>query len=149
MEQILITDIPQEMMDKLVDLEIYINNIGINMKLLELIRLRVAQINGCAYCIDMHYKILKHLNETDLRLSSLIIWEETTYFTDKEKALLHFTEAVTKLNTKTISNSNYKTMNTYFSKSEIIFITLAITHINTWTRLMRTFKIEAGNYKVH
>ncbi len=148
MERISFTEIPQEMMGKLFDLENYINNSGINMKLLELMRLRVAQINGCAYCVDMHHKELKNLEETDLRLSSLIVWEETNYFTDKERAVLHFTEILTKLNGKPIVDNDYEVIKSHFEKKEIVILTLAIAQINTWTRLMKTFQIEAGNYKV-
>ncbi|GMN07993.1 carboxymuconolactone decarboxylase family protein [Croceitalea sp. MTPC5] len=148
MERILFTEIPQEIMGKLFDLENYINNSGINMKLLELMRLRVAQINGCAYCVDMHHKELKNLEETDLRLSSLIVWEETNYFTDKERAVLHFTEILTKLNGKPIADNDYEVIKGHFEKKEIVILTLAIAQINTWTRLMKTFQIEAGNYKV-
>ncbi len=148
MERISFTEIPQEMMGKLIDLENYINNSGIELKLLELMRLRVAQINGCAYCVDMHYKELKSLNEIDLRLSSLMVWEETNYFSNKEKAVLHFTEILTKLNGKPIANNNYEVIKRHFEKKEIVILTLAIAQINTWTRLMKTFQIEPGNYKV-
>jgi len=148
MERISFTEIPQEMMGKLMDLENYINNSGIEIKLLELMRLKVAQINGCAYCVDMHHKELKHLEETDLRLSSLIVWEETNYFTDKEKAVLHFTEKLTKLNGKPVADNDYEVIKNHFANNEIVILTLAIAQINTWTRLMKTFQIEAGNYKV-
>lgn len=148
MERISFTEIPQEIMGKLIDLENYINNSGIEMKLLELMRLRVAQINGCAYCVDMHHKELKHLGETDLRLSSLMVWEETNYFTVKERAVLHFTEILTKLKGKPIADNDYEVIKNHFEKREIVILTLAIAQINTWTRLMKTFQIEAGNYKV-
>ncbi|MDT0607069.1 carboxymuconolactone decarboxylase family protein [Croceitalea rosinachiae] len=148
MERISFTEIPQEMMGKLIDLENYINNSEININLLELMRLRVAQINGCAYCVDMHYKELNHLGETDLRLSSLIVWEETNYFTNKERAVLHFAEKLTKLNGKPIADNDYEVIKKHFEKKEIVILTLAIGQINTWTRLMKTFQIEAGNYKV-
>ncbi len=148
MERISFADIPQEMMGKLMDLENYINTSEIEMKLLELMRLRVAQINGCAYCVDMHHKELKHLGETDLRLSSLMVWEETNYFSDKERAVLRFTEALTKLNGKPIADNDYNAVKNRFEKEEIVILTLAVAQINTWTRLMKTFQIEAGNYEV-
>ena len=148
MERISFAEIPKEILGKLIDLEDYINNSGIEMKLLELMRLRVAQINGCAYCVDMHYKELKNLEETDLRLSSLMVWEETNYFADEERAVLHFTEVLTKLNGKPIADSDYEVIKKHFEKKEIVILTLAIAQINTWTRLMKTFQIEAGKYKV-
>ncbi|GAA0732772.1 carboxymuconolactone decarboxylase family protein [Aquimarina litoralis] len=149
MERISFTEIPKEMLGKLMDLENYINNSGIDLKLLELMRLRVAQINGCAYCVDMHHKELKHLKETDLRLSSLVVWEETSYFTNKERAALYFTEILTKLAPKPIKEKDYQVIKNQFKKEEIIILTLAISQINTWTRLMKTFQIEAGNYRVN
>ena len=149
MERISFEEIPKEMMGKLIGLENYINNSGIEIKLLELIRLRVAQINGCAYCIDMHHKELKHLEETDLRLSSLAVWEEANYFTNREKAVLHFTEKLTQLNGKPVADKDYEVIKKHFENKKIIILTLAIAQINTWTRLMKTFQIEAGNYKVN
>ncbi|MEM9075969.1 MAG: carboxymuconolactone decarboxylase family protein [Bacteroidota bacterium] len=148
MERISFSDIPQEMMQQLTGLEHYINSSGIEMKLLELMRLRVAQLNGCAYCVDMHHKELKHLDETDLRLSSLLVWEETNYFSDKEKAVLNFTEVVTKLDGKPIWDNDFERLSAYYSKTEIAILTLAVAQINTWTRLMKTFQIEPGRYKV-
>lgn len=148
MERISFTEIPQEILEKLFDLENHINNSGINLQLLELMRLRVAQINGCAYCVDMHHKELQHLGETNLRLSSVMVWEETNYFTEKEKALLYFAERLTRLNGKPVSDEDYQIIKNHFINKEIVVLTLAIAQINTWTRLMKTFQIEPGNYKV-
>ena len=97
MERISYQDIPKGMFENLMTTENFINQSSLGIKLLELIRLRVAQKNGCAYCVDMHHKELKHLGETDLRLSSLCVWKETPYFTEKEEAALTLTDALTKL----------------------------------------------------
>lgn len=86
MERISYTDVPQEIFTNLMAIENYLDNSTLDLHLLELLRLRVAQKNGCAYCVDMHHKILKKHNETDLRLSSLCVWEETNYFSEKERA---------------------------------------------------------------
>lgn len=149
MERISFSEIPQDLMGKLIDLENYINNSGIEMKLLELMRLRVAQINGCAYCVDMHHKELKHLKETDLRLSSLMVWEETNYYTEKEKAVLNFAEKLSKLDGKPITDNDYEVVKKHFEKNEIVILTMGIAQINTWTRLLKTFQIEPGSYKVN
>ncbi|ALM19815.1 hypothetical protein AAT17_00345 [Nonlabens sp. MIC269] len=149
MERISFKEIPNNVLEKLIGLENYINNSNLEITLLELMRLRVAQINGCAYCVDMHYKELKNLGETDLRLSTLVVWEETNFFTDKERAVLRFTEVLTTLNGKPISNAQYDDLRSFFINDEIITLTLAIAQINTWTRLMKTFQIEAGKYKVN
>lgn len=148
MQRITYEDIPLGMFENLRQIESYINNTTLDLHLLELIRLRVAQKNGCAYCVDMHHKELKHLNETDLRLSSICVWEETTYFSDTERVVLNFTDALTKLSREPISDKVYNPLLEFFSKKEICFLTLAIAQINTWTRLMKTFQFVPGNYKV-
>lgn len=148
MERISYQNIPKGMFDHLTQIENFINDSPIEMKLLELIRLRVSQINGCAYCVDMHYKLLKHEGETELRLSSLCVWEETNYFTEEERAVLKFTDVLSRLESGPISNQIFNTLLKYFSNQEISYLTLAISQINTWTRLMKTFKFTPGNFKV-
>ena len=148
MERISFNEIPKGMFDSLMNVENFINESGIDFKLLELIRLRVSQKNGCAYCVDMHHKELKSLNETDLRLSSLCVWEETPYFTEKEKVVLKFTDILTKPPRGPIPDHAFNSLFEFFSKHEISIIALAISQINTWTRLMKTFKFTPGNYKV-
>ena len=148
MERISYQDIPEGMFKNLMETENFINNSTLGIHLLELIRLRVAQKNGCAYCVDMHHKELQHLNETDLRLSSLCVWQETPYFTDKEIAVLSFTDNLTKLSRESIPEDIYNPLTTFFTKEEICYLTLAIAQINTWTRLMKTFKFIPGNHKI-
>lgn len=148
MERISYQEVPAEIFNQLRVLERYLDNTSIGMPLLELLRLRISQINGCAYCVDMHYKELKNTNETELRLSSLCVWQETPYFTDKERAVLQFAERLTKLNGEQISTNVYESLLELFSKSEICNLTLAITQINTWNRLMITFQFTPGNYVV-
>lgn len=148
MQRISYQDIPEGMFDNLMETENFINKSSLDFNLLELIRLRVAQKNGCAYCVDMHHKELKHLNETDLRLSSLCVWEETNYFNDEEVAVLKFTDTLTKLSRGPIPDEVYDPLLSFFSKEEISYLTLAVAHINTWTRLMKTFRFIPGQYKV-
>ena len=148
MERINYQDIPNGMFDILMKIENFINESSLDFKLLEIVRLRVAQKNGCAYCVDMHHKELKNTNETDLRLSSICVWEETPYFTDKERTVLQFTDILTKLNREPISDEVYNPLLDFFSKEEICILTLAISQINTWTRLMKTFQFIPGNHKV-
>lgn len=148
MERITYQDIPKGMFENLMTTENFINQSSLEIKLLELIRLRVAQKNGCAYCVDMHHKELKHLGETDLRLSSLCVWKETPYFTEKEMAALNFTDILTKLNRDPLPELVLEALIPHFSKEDICYLTLAISQINTWTRLMKTFKFAPGNYQV-
>lgn len=148
MERITFNQIPKGMVEKLMATENYINESNLDFQLLELIRLRVAQINKCAYCIDMHYKELKQTGETELRMATLSIWNETSFFTEKEKVVLLFAEYLTKINKENISEEIYHSLTKVFDIEEICNLTLAITQINTWTRLVRTFKFTAGNHEV-
>ena len=149
MERITYQDIPEGMFENLRAIEDFIDNSSLDEKLVEMIKLRTSQKNGCAYCVDMHYKELKHLGESELRLSSLCVWEETPYFTEKERTVLYFTDALTKLNRAPISNQLYDPLLNYFSKKEICYLTLVISQINTWNRLMKVFSFTPGNYKVN
>ena len=148
MERIGYQDIPQGMFDNLLSTENFINASSLEMLLLEIIRVRVSQINGCAYCVDMHHKELRHLGETALRLTSICVWQEATYFTDKERVVLQFTDELTQLQPSGVNESTYDGLLKHFSKKEICYLTLAISQINTWTRLMKTFKFTPGKYKV-
>ena len=148
MERISFQDLPQGMFEKLMAIESLVNGASLDFQLLELIRLRVSQINGCAYCIDMHYKELKHAGETELRLSSLSVWEETDYFTEREQAVLAFTEQLTLVSEKGVTDARFERLTHHFDKQEIALLTLAIAQINTWTRLMRTFRFTPGKYRV-
>jgi len=148
MERITYQDIPNGMFENLRTIENTIISSSLERNLIELIRLRTAQINGCAYCVDMHNKELKQLKETDLRLSSLCVWQETPYFSEKERAVLQFTDTHTKLNGEPISNEIYNPLLEFFSKEEICYLTLSISLSNTWNRLMKTFWFTPGNYMV-
>ena len=148
MEQISYTDVPEGMFENLRIIEDSIDNSPLDNKLLELIKLRVSQKNGCAYCVDMHYKELKHAGETELRLSSLCVWKETPYFSNKERVVLKFAETLTKINSAPIPKEDYTPLLGLFNKKEICYLTLAITQINTWNRLMKVFQFTPGNYKI-
>lgn len=148
MERITYQDLPKGMFEKLQAVEAFINNAGLDQQLLELVRLRAAQLNGCAYCVDMHYKELRHLGETELRLSSLSVWEETPYFSEKERAVLQFTEALTRLNEKPIDDTVFNPLLNFFNKTEISYISLAIAQTNVWNRLMKAFQFTPGRYRV-
>jgi len=148
MERITYQDIPNGMFENLRIIEDSIINSTLDRKLIEMIRLRTAQMNGCAYCVDMHYKELKHFGETELRLSSLCVWEETPYFSEKERLVLSFTGILTKLKSSPISQELFDNLSSHFSKEEICYLTLTISQSNTWNRLMKTFEFIPGNYKV-
>ncbi|WP_196895972.1 carboxymuconolactone decarboxylase family protein [Aureivirga marina] len=146
MERITYNNIPKGMFEHLRTIEEFTNNSTLSISLLELIRLRISQINKCAYCVDMHYKELKAMGETELRLSTLCVWEETEIFTEKEKATLEFAELVTKV--EKIPEILFEKLLSFYTKEEISILTLSCTQINTWNRLMRTFEFKAGLYEV-
>lgn len=148
MERIIYQNIPNGMFENLRTIEDSIINSTLDIKLIEMIRLRTAQMNGCAYCVDMHYKELKHFGETELRLSSLCVWEETPYFSEKERVVLLFTDTLTILKSSPISQELFNNLTSHFSKEEICYLTLTISQSNTWNRLMKTFEFTPGNYKV-
>lgn len=149
MERISYQDIPKGMFENLKAIEDYLKNSPLDLQLQELLKLRISQKNGCAYCVDMHYKELKHTGETELRLSSLCVWEETSYFSEKERAALKFAETLTRINHQPINDSDYNALLKHFSKEDICYLSLAITQINTWNRLMKTFLFTAGNYQIN
>jgi len=148
MERITYQEVPTEIFEKLRAIEVYLENSSIDKQILELLRLRISQMNGCAYCVDMHNKELKHLGETELRLSSLCVWHETSYFSEKEKVVLHFAEKLTRITEQPLPNKYYDRLLNFCSKEEISNLTLAISQINTWNRLMKVFRFTPGKYEV-
>ena len=128
-------------------LQDYVDNCGLDHRLLELIRFRVSQINSCAYCLDMHFKEAVEMGETPLRLLSLSAWRETPYYSPKEEAVLAFAETLTKLPADERSDDIHDELNKYFSKQEIANLTMAIVVINGWNRITRSFGTVPGKYK--
>ena len=125
----------------------YVDQCGLEPLLLELIKLRASQINGCAYCLDMHSKDARAEGETEQRLYSLDAWEEAPYYSDRERAALKWTEAVTLLGDGHVPDDVYEKVRAQFSEQEIASLTLAVAMINTWNRLNVAFRTPAGGYK--
>ncbi len=147
MERISYKDLPQGLMQVMLNAQEYVDNSGLDTKLLHLIKMRVSQINSCAYCIDMHFKEGIEDGETPLRLVSLAAWRETTYYTPQEQAVLAFAETLTRLPEEQHSDHIHDELNKYFSKEEIAHLTLAVVQINSWNRIVRSFGTVAGNYQ--
>lgn len=139
-------DLNKGFMDGLMKINYFLNNSGLSRNLLELINYRVSQINGCAYCLDMHFKDLIVMGEDPQRIHSVIVWRECPYYTDQERAALAFAEALTHASQQDIDDNLYNNLTAYFSKAEIANLTLAVSHINTWNRLNKTFRPVPGNY---
>lgn len=117
---------------------------SIEPKLLDLINIRASQINGCAFCLDMHVKEAKLHGERELRVYHVSVWEESPLFSEKEKAALMWTEAVTKLTGKAISEEKYLFMLNHFSPKELSDLSYAIGSINFWNRLNACFTTKPG-----
>ena len=120
----------------------------IEKSLQELISFRVSQINGCAYCLDMHSKDLRAEGETEQRLYMMDAWRETTLFTERERAAFAWAEAVTKLTDNNVPDKVYEDALKQFSEEELVDLTLAVIAINSFNRINVAFRVPAGNYVV-
>jgi AhpD family alkylhydroperoxidase len=128
-------------------LEKYLHESGLDESLLHLIKLRASQINGCAYCLDMHWKDLKSIGESDQRLYGLDAWEESPYYSDRERAALAWTETVTRVADTHVPDSVYEEVCRHFSEKELADLTLAIATINAWNRLAIAGRSTPGTYQ--
>jgi AhpD family alkylhydroperoxidase len=133
--------------EAMLGLEKYLHQSGLEEKLLVLIKLRVSQINGCAYCIDMHWKDLRGLGETEQRLYGLDAWEESPYYTDRERAALAWAEAVTNIKETHAPDDVYQETRKHFNEKELADLTLAISAINAWNRLAISARSVPGLYQ--
>jgi len=129
-------------------LEHYLHESGLEESLLHLIKLRASQLNGCAYCLDMHWKDLKSIGEPDQRLYELNAWEESPFYSDRERAALSWTEAVTRVADGRVPDTLYEEIRQHFSEKEIANLTFAIATINAWNRLAISARTTPGTYEV-
>jgi AhpD family alkylhydroperoxidase len=129
-------------------LEKYLSGCGLEKPLLELVKLRASQINGCAYCLDMHTKDARAAGETEQRLYVLSAWREAPFYSDRERAALEWTEAVTLISATHVPDEIYEKVRPYFSPEELLNLTMAVVAINGWNRLAISFRSEPGTYQV-
>ncbi len=127
--------------------ENFVRNCGLEKSLLELVRLRASQINGCAFCIDMHTKDARAGGESEQRLYLLSAWKEAPFFDARERAALEWTEAITLLANNHVSEELYLRVRRQFSEKEMVNLTMAIVSINGWNRLAVAFGSVAGQYQ--
>jgi AhpD family alkylhydroperoxidase len=127
-------------------LDRYLAASSIDRRLLYLVQLRASQLNGCAYCIDMHWKDLRAIDETEQRLYSLDAWRESPYYTDREHAALAWAEAVTFVANGQVPDTVYAGVRSQFSETELADLTLAIATINAWNRLSIAARLTPGTY---
>jgi AhpD family alkylhydroperoxidase len=126
----------------------YVNHASLDRSLIELIEFRVSQINGCAYCLDMHSKDLRAKGETEQRLYGLDAWREAPYYTDRERAALGWAEAVTNLSPGRVPDEVFQTASQQFSNEELVDLTMVVIVINGYNRINVAFRMPAGDYKV-
>lgn len=128
-------------------LDQYLGACGIEEPLLQLVRLRASQINGCAYCLDMHWKDLRAIGENEQRLYSLDAWRECPYYTERERAALAWTEALTLVADGHVPDEVYEAARPHFSEKELADLTLAIATINAWNRISIAGRLTPGTYQ--
>jgi AhpD family alkylhydroperoxidase len=131
----------------LLNLEKVVRNSGLETSLLDVIRMRASQINGCAYCLDMHSKDARAHGETKQRLYALNAWHETPFYTDRERAALAWTEALTRIADTHAPDEVFEQLREQFNEKEIMDVTLAIGAINTWNRIAIGFRLLPGEYQ--
>ena len=128
-------------------LQSYVKDSGLEPSLLELVKVRASQINGCAYCIDMHTKDARAEGETEQRLYVLSAWRETPFFTDRERAALAWTEALTLIGETHAPDEVYEEVRRQFTEQDLVALTMAVVAINGWNRIAIGFRAVPGTYQ--
>ena len=134
-------------LEAMAGLESYVRNSGLEKSLLELVKTRASQINGCAYCLDMHTRDARAGGESEQRLYTLSAWRETSFFTARERAALAWAEAVTRIAERPIEDALYESARQQFGEKELVDLTLAVIAINGWNRLAISFRKVPGTYQ--
>ncbi|MCX6022001.1 MAG: carboxymuconolactone decarboxylase family protein [Chloroflexi bacterium] len=129
------------------EMERYVRQSGLAPSLLELVKIRASQINGCAYCLDMHTQDARAQGETEQRLYALVAWRETPFFTEEERAALAWTEAVTLIGQGHAPDEVYEEALRHFGEKALADLTMAIIAINSWNRLAISFRTPPGTYR--
>lgn len=136
-----------EAMKAMRGLEAYLAECGLEASLLDLVKTRASQINGCAYCLDMHTKDARARGESEQRLYALAAWQETPFYTERERAALAWTEAVTLIAKEHVSDALYEEVHQHLSEEELVNLTLAVVAINGWNRFAISFRTVPGTYQ--
>jgi AhpD family alkylhydroperoxidase len=146
-QRISFAELPPKLIEAMLAVESYVNSVGFDKRLVEMIRVRVSQLNGCSYCLDRHYKEGIHYGESPLRLYSLPVWEETPFYSAKEQAALRWADAVTLLPDSKVDDELVETMYRHFSRDELANLTLIVAQINSWNRLAKPFAFTPGEFQ--
>jgi AhpD family alkylhydroperoxidase len=125
------------------------NEVGkhIEKRLFHLVEIRASQINGCAYCLDMHTKDARAAGETEQRIYALNAWRETPFFNERERAALEWTEAVTRIADTHVPDEVYERVAAQFEEADLVALTFAVVVINSWNRLVTSFRPLVGTYQ--
>ena len=132
---------------KLLGVAAFLAHSGLDTNLLELISMRASEINGCSWCLDYHSKHLRQQGETEQRLYGLVAWKEAPYYTERERAALAWTEAVTLIADTHVPDEVYEEVRQQFSEQELANLTMVLVAINGWNRFAISFRDEAGTYQ--
>jgi AhpD family alkylhydroperoxidase len=135
-------EVAPEVFRALSGLQAHVGKSGLDAKLIELIYLRVSQINGCAFCVHLHGKSLRAAGEPEKRLDTLVVWREAPFFTARERLALGWAESVTKLGADHIPDALYEEARREFGEKELVELTLAVATINAWNRMAIAFRSE-------
>ncbi|MCG8460775.1 MAG: carboxymuconolactone decarboxylase family protein [Holophagales bacterium] len=131
----------------MLNLEQHVSSSGLDSRLLHLVKLRASQINGCAYCIDMHSKDALAEGESDQRLHGLVAWRETPYYSERERAALEWVEALTLVHERPVDDDLFSRLSSEFGPVALTDLTLAVVAINGWNRLAIAFGVVPGSYR--
>jgi AhpD family alkylhydroperoxidase len=142
-----IRNVNPRIMQLLLAIESYLHDSKLESRLLELLKTRASQINGCAYCLDMHTKDARAEGESEQRLHTLAAWRETPFFDERERAALEWTEAVTRVADTHVPDDVYERVKPHFTEQELVELTLAVANINSWNRLNVALRTVAGDYR--
>jgi AhpD family alkylhydroperoxidase len=131
----------------LLNLESYVEHSGLELSLLDLVKIRASQLNGCAYCLDMHIKDARASGESEERLYMLSAWHEASCYTPRERAAIAWSEAITLIAVDHVPDAVYQEALKHFDETELVKLTMAVIAINSWNRIGVAFKLQPGLYQ--
>lgn len=140
-------EIAPDLMKAMNGLERYVRNSAIELPLRDMVKLRASQINGCAYCVDMHWKDARASGETEERLYSLVVWHESPLYTERERAALLWTESLTLISETHVPDEVFEEVRKHFTEKELVDLTATIALINAWNRFGISFRDVPGIYQ--
>ena len=134
-------------MTAMLGLEDYVHRSGLEPSLIELVKVRASQLNGCAYCLDMHTRDARAAGEKEQRLYAVAAWQEAPFFSERERAALAWTDAVTLVGQTRVPDEVYEQARQSFGEKELVDLTMAVVAINGWNRLAVAFRTVPGSYQ--